>query len=120
MINENIIQNISNASPTDQASDNINVVKRKRKKNIKTETSILTKPIANLIWLSISEAAKIGGVQNKTIRRGITNKTIKYKIVGNKYFVDLTTLIQFLYTKTKLKNKLLFHGIGQYVDKWRE
>ncbi|MBI4779183.1 hypothetical protein HY797_01885 [Candidatus Falkowbacteria bacterium] len=71
------------------------------------------------IWFSVSEAAKIGGVQTKTIRRAIQYNKVKYKIIGNRYSIDFPSLIAFLYTKTKLKNKLNQFGLGQYVDKWK-
>jgi len=71
------------------------------------------------IWLSVSEAAKIGGVQTKTIRRAIQYNKVKYKIIGNRYLIDLASLLTFLQTKTKLKNKLSQSGLGQYVDKWK-
>jgi excisionase family DNA binding protein len=80
--------------------------------------SILNNEIKNPVWLSVSEAAKIGGVQTKTIRRAIQYNNVKYKIIGNRYLIDLSSLITFLYTKTKLKNKLNQFGLGQYVDKW--
>ena len=79
----------------------------------------LNNEIKNPIWLSVSEAAKIGGVQTKTIRRAIQFNNVKYKIIGNRYLIDLSSLITFLNTKTKLKNKLNQSGLGQYVDKWK-
>lgn len=75
--------------------------------------------IKSIIWLSVSEAAKIGGVQNKTVRRAIQFNYIKYKIIGNRYLIDFSSLIAYLHTKTKLKNKLNQFGLGQYVDKWK-
>lgn len=93
-------------------------VKKRRYDNI-LEVNVLTKNIAKPIWLSISEAAKIGGVRAKTIRRAIQSKIIKYKIVKNRYFVDLGSMIIYLHTKNKLKNKLKQFGIGQYIEKWR-
>jgi excisionase family DNA binding protein len=79
----------------------------------------LNNEIKTPIWLSVSEAAKIGGVQTKTIRRAIQYNKVKYKIIGNRYLIDLATLITFLFAKTKLKNKLNQFGLGQYVDKWK-
>ena len=81
--------------------------------------SSLNNEIKTPIWLSVSEAAKIGGVQTKTIRRAIQYNKVKYKIIGNRYLIDLSTLIAFLNAKTKLKNKLNQFGLGQYVDKWK-
>lgn len=70
------------------------------------------------LWLSVSEAAKLGGVQNKTIRRAIQSKAVKFKIIGNRYQVDLESLIVYLHSNKKLKNKLLNNGLGQYVDNY--
>ncbi len=75
--------------------------------------------LANPLWLSVSEAAKIGGVKNKTIRRAIQFNTIKFRIIGNRYQVDLSSVIDYLFSKTKLKNKFNQFGLGQYVDKWK-
>ena len=71
------------------------------------------------LWLSISESAKISGIQNKTIRRAIQYNSVKYKIIGNRYLVDFPSLVAYLHTKTKLKNKFNQFGLGQYVDKWK-
>ncbi|MBU0722490.1 hypothetical protein KKA93_03480 [Patescibacteria group bacterium] len=86
-------------------------------KNVKQPE--LNNEIKTPIWLSVSQAAKIGGVQTKTIRRTIQYNNVKYKIIGNRYLIDLASLIIFLQAKTKLKNKLNQFGLGQYVDKWK-
>lgn len=96
------------------------IVEKNEKRDKKKISSLLTKVIPNPIWLSVSEAAKIGGVQNKTIRRAIQAKTLKYKVVSNRYLVDLASVIIYLCAKTKLKNKLNQLGIGQYIEKWQE
>ncbi len=74
----------------------------------------------NTIWLAVSEAAKLGGVQTKTIRRAIQSNKVTYKIIKNRYLIEFTSIIRFLYTTTKLKNKLFEYGIGQYIDKWKQ
>jgi hypothetical protein len=79
----------------------------------------LNKEIIRPIWLSVTEAAKLGGVQDKTIRRAIQFNNVKYKIVSNRYLIDFPTLIAYLHTKKKLKNKLNQYGLGQYVNKWK-
>ena len=76
--------------------------------------------VDNPLWLSVTEAAKIGGIQNKTIRRAIQSKTIKYKIISNRYLIEVSSLVTFLHTRTKLKNKLNQLGIGQYIENWKE
>ena len=72
----------------------------------------------NEVWLSVSEAAKIGGVQSKTIRRAI-KKDLKYKVRGNRYAISFKSLIDYLHQNTKLKNKLNEHGIGQWIKDWK-
>jgi hypothetical protein len=74
-------------------------------------------PKRETLWLTISESAKIGGVTTKTIRRAL-KKELKYKVKGNRYFIDLPSLVVFLNSNTKLKNKLNEKGIGQYVKTW--
>ncbi|MCX6796358.1 MAG: helix-turn-helix domain-containing protein [Candidatus Falkowbacteria bacterium] len=76
--------------------------------------------IINPLWVSVSEAAKIGGIKTKTIRRGIQNGSLRYKIIHNRYLIDFSSVIHFLLNKTKLKNKLNQNGIGQCVEKWKE
>lgn len=78
------------------------------------------KDVSNPLWLSISEAAKLGGVQAKTIRRAIQSNTVKYKVIKNRYLVDFASVIIYLYSKKKLRNKLIDFGVGQYIEKWRE
>lgn len=88
--------------------------------NINFSDFMLSKNFLYPIWLSVSESAKIGGVNNKTIRRAIQNKNLKYKIVNNRYFIDIKSLVIYLYSNKKLINKLNQYGLGQYIEKWRE
>ncbi len=69
----------------------------------------------NLIWLSVSEAAKLGGVKDKTIRRALkADSGLKFKITKNRYQIELGSLIIYLHKNTKLRNKLMDYGLGQY------
>ena len=78
------------------------------------------KEVACPIWVSVSEAASLGGVQSKTIRRAIKlDPKLRYKIVKNRYQIDLGSLLAFLHKNTKLKNKLKESGLGQYVSEWK-
>lgn len=72
------------------------------------------------IWISVSEAADLGGVNPKTIRRALKESPVLvYKIVKDRYKIELESLIKFMNTNTKLNNKFLYLGLGQYVAKWR-
>jgi len=86
--------------------------------NPKEEINILNINIENPIWLSVSESAKIAGVQAKTIRRAISSKKLVYKIVKDRYLIDLKSVIIFTKQTTKLNNKLNHFGIGQYIKEW--
>lgn len=87
------------------------------KKNLETKKEDVGE---NILWLSVSESAKIGGVQTKTIRRAIQSNVIKYKIKGNRYFINFLSLISYLNSKIKLKNKFNLYGLGRYIEKWKE
>lgn len=84
------------------------------------KTSTPSSGFANPIWVSVSEAAKLGGVQTKTIRRAISAGLITYHIRGNRYLIDFGSLLNFLRSRTKLNNKLKKTGLGQYVETWIE
>lgn len=71
------------------------------------------------IWLSVSEAAKLAGVQTKTIRRGLDSGILKYQVLNNRYRINFTTLVTWILQNIKLRNKFNKAGLGQYVDKWK-
>jgi len=96
------------------------IKEKKEKKEKKIDQGIPEINVLDPIWLSVSESAKIGGVTSKTIRRAIQEKKIRYKIHHNRYLIDLASVVIYLNTNKKLKNKLLKHGIGQYIEKWKE
>ena len=72
-----------------------------------------------MIRLSISEAAKLFGVNSQTIRRAIKAKEITYVVVGERYKLNFESLIKWSQQKITIKNKTEKFGIGQYVDKWK-
>lgn len=95
-------------------------VKKPRKPVASKESPILTKRIAHPIWLRVSEAAKLGGVGPKTVRRALKARKINFKVAGNRYFIELKSLILYLHTTKKLHNKLKRQGLGQYIEKWKK
>ncbi|HYE59616.1 MAG TPA: helix-turn-helix domain-containing protein [Candidatus Kapabacteria bacterium] len=72
-----------------------------------------------MIRVSISEAARLFGVNSQTIRRAIKNKEITYVVVAGRYKINFESLIKWSQQKTTVKNKSEMYGIGQYVDKWK-
>jgi excisionase family DNA binding protein len=81
---------------------------------------ILNTQIGKPIFLSVSEAAKLTGIGNKTVRRAIESTTVKFIVKQNRYFIDIGSLVRFMLATTKRKNKFNTDGLGQYVDKWKE
>ena len=73
----------------------------------------------NLIRVSVSEASRLFGIDQKTIRRAIKNQELRYVVVRNRYRLNFESLLKWSQAKTTVKNKLANRGIGQYVDKWK-
>lgn len=88
--------------------------KKKKDDESKIEISLPLEPL----WLSVSEAAKIGGVEQKTIRRAIQSEKVKFKIINDRYLIEFSSMVKYLYSNTKLRNKFLSFGVGQYVERW--
>lgn len=81
---------------------------------------VLPMDVTDPLKVSVSEAAKLGGVTTKTIRRAIQNNSITYTVTKDRYYLDFRSVILFLHTKRKLKNKLDQFGIGQYIREWMD
>ncbi len=73
----------------------------------------------NVIRVSVSEASRLFGVDQKTIRRIIKSEEVKYIVVQGRYKINFSSLLEWSQKKTAAKNKLANSGIGQYVDKWK-
>jgi len=76
--------------------------------------------ISNKLWLSVSQAAKLFGVEQKTIRRAIKNKEIAYLVESERYSIEMGSLILWAHNSARLKNKLDLDGVGKFVEKWKE
>lgn len=69
--------------------------------------------------VTISQAANLLGVNEKTIRRAIADGKIFYIVVRGVYKINFESLIKWSQSSTKIKNKMEKDGIGQYVEKWK-
>lgn len=74
--------------------------------------------IQSIIRLSVSEAARLFGVSQRTIRRAITDGSITYVVVQGRYKLNFESILRWSQRTTSVKNKLAKSGIGQYVDQW--
>jgi excisionase family DNA binding protein len=72
-----------------------------------------------IIRLSISEAAKMMGVNQATIRRAIKNQELRYIVVQARYKINFESLVAWSQKKPAVSTKMNQRGIGQYVDKWK-
>lgn len=69
--------------------------------------------------VTISQAANLLGVNEKTIRRAIANGEILYIVVRGVYKINFESLLKWSQNRTKIRNKMEKEGIGQYVEKWK-
>jgi excisionase family DNA binding protein len=76
-------------------------------------------PMKAIIRLSVSEAARMFGVSQRTIRRAITDGQLTYVVVQGRYKINFESLLRWSQRTTTARNKRDKQGIGQYVDKWK-
>jgi len=72
-----------------------------------------------MIRVSVSEGARLFGINPLTIRRAIQNQEITYVVVAGRYKINFESLVKWSQSYARVKNKLNTKGIGQYVDKWK-
>jgi len=76
-------------------------------------------PLNNIIRLSVSEAARMFGVSQRTIRRAITEQAVTYVVVQGRYKINFESLLKWSQDTTTVRNKRDKTGLGQYVVQWR-
>lgn len=72
-----------------------------------------------IIRVSISEAAKLFGINPQTVRRAIKAQEVGYVVVRGRYRVNFESLLKWSQKKTTVRNKLNTTGIGQFVEHWK-
>ncbi|MFH1405133.1 MAG: helix-turn-helix domain-containing protein [Patescibacteria group bacterium] len=75
--------------------------------------------IENIVRLSVSEASRLFGVSQRTIRRAIQDEKISYVVVQGRYKINFESLLKWSQESIKVRNKRDKQGIGQYVDQWK-
>jgi len=75
--------------------------------------------LASIIRLSVSEAARMFGVSQRTIRRAISDGQITYVVVQGRYKLNFESLLKWSQDTTTIRNKRDRQGIGQYVNQWK-
>ncbi|MFA5175593.1 MAG: helix-turn-helix domain-containing protein [Patescibacteria group bacterium] len=79
----------------------------------------MTEEKKEIIRVSVSEAARLFGVNGQTIRRAIATQEITYIVVNGRYKLNFESLVKWSQRRASLKNKLDNRGIGQFVSKWK-
>ncbi len=69
--------------------------------------------------LSISEAAKLFGVSDKTIRQAIKNGEVVYIVVRGRYKINFDSLLKWSQQTKRRQFHLNNNGLGRYVDRWK-
>jgi len=72
-----------------------------------------------IIRVSISEASRLFGISQQTVRRAIADKELVYVVVRNRYKINFESLVRWSQKKTSVRNKLERRGIGQFVGRWK-
>ena len=82
-------------------------------------TDLQPKDPKEMVRVSISEAARLFGVNAQTIRRAIQAQEVTYVVVAGRYKLNFESLVKWSQHHTTVRNKLMKKGIGQYVDRWK-
>lgn len=75
--------------------------------------------LASIIRLSVSEAARMFGVSQRTIRRAVADGHITYVVVQGRYKLNFESVLKWSQDTTTVRNKRDRQGIGQYVNQWK-
>ena len=76
-------------------------------------------PLLSIIRLSVSEAARLFGVSQRTVRRAIQTEQITYVVVQGRYKINFESLLRWSQETTTIRNKRDRQGMGQYVEQWK-
>ena len=71
------------------------------------------------VRVSISEAARLFGVNPRTIRRAITAGELRYVVVQGRYKLHFGSLVSWSQRTVTARHKRDAQGIGQWVDQWK-
>ena len=72
-----------------------------------------------IVRVSVSEASRLFGVHQRTIRRAITDGKIRYIVVRGRYRLHFGSLVKWSQDQPIVRNKRDETGIGQWVDSWK-
>ncbi len=72
-----------------------------------------------IVRVSVSEASRLFGVSDKTIRKALAANELNYIIVRGRYKINFESLVSWSQKSTRRKNQLDKDGIGQFINDWK-
>lgn len=73
----------------------------------------------SVIRVSVSEAARLFGLNTRTIRRALASGELTYIVVRGRYKINFESLVRWSQQRPTVEKKRDKAGIGQYVEKWK-
>lgn len=70
------------------------------------------------VRVSVSEAARLFGVHQRTVRRAIADGVVRYIVVRGRYKIHFGSLVAWSQRAATVRNKRDQKGIGQWVERW--
>lgn len=74
---------------------------------------------SDAVRVSVSEAARLFGVNPRTVRRAIASGDVRYIVARGRYYILFESLLRWSQRQTTIRNKRDSHGIGQWVEQWK-
>jgi excisionase family DNA binding protein len=71
------------------------------------------------VRVSVSEAARLFGINARTVRRAIASGDIRYIVVRGRYKLHFGSLVTWSQRATAVRNKRDQRGIGQWIEQWK-
>jgi len=71
------------------------------------------------IRVTISEAARLFGIDPHTVRRALKNQELRYIVVQGRYKINFESLLEWSQKRITVHNKMNSRGIGQFVEHWK-
>jgi excisionase family DNA binding protein len=69
--------------------------------------------------ISVSLAATMFGVSDRTIRSALKQGKLQYIVVRNRYKINFESLLSWSQKSTRRRNKRDSKGVGRFVNQWR-
>jgi excisionase family DNA binding protein len=74
---------------------------------------------SSVVRVSVSEAARLFGVNPRTVRRAIATGDVRYIVVRGRYAIHFESLVHWSQRTITVQHKRDAKGIGQWVDQWK-